>query len=767
MDDVRETGRGVTEDWICGKDGSSASVAATGKDLPWRWQEGELTVTRTCAWSAPGCHLGCGVKVYTDDDGRFVKLEGDEENPFNQGRLCVRCLSFDQVIDHPDRLRYPMKRARENRGVDAWERITWEEAYDLICTKFAEIKERFGPEAVIFASGTGRDIANGMYRMCYSFGSPNIAYLQTGVACYGPRISATSIMMGNYCVPDCSMYFADRYKNPDWDVPGVLFIWGNNPLISNADGNFGHWMIDCMKRGSKLVVVDPRLTWLAAKADLFLRLRPGTDAALALAIINIIIEEQAYDHEFVENWTYGFEDLAAAAAEYPVAKASEITWVPEAKIREAARMATDIKPMTIQWGLALDQTREAIPGSMALVALWALTGSIDVPGGMVTTHQPFGAEIWQPPAAETFLDEAVVRKRIGYDEYPLYKYSGCVVSQPDITLDACITGEPYPIKAAWLQSTNPLSCCSQQPESKVLKALTNLEFNVVVDIFMTPTAMACAEVVLPVATFAEKTGMRSIWYYLQPINAAVDSSDIDVKSDLQINFELGKRWNPEKWPWDSLEEFFSEQMGSSGISYDDLREINWMYPRFEYRKYRTGKQRSDGQPGFNTPTGRVEFKSTLLDGWGFESVPSYHETDYGPLSTPELMKEYPLILTTGARHWSYFHSEGRQIPRLRALRPDPIVEIHPDTAERYGIHEGDWVNVENMLGSIRMKAELTIAVPPSVVNVDHAWWFPESDPEDLYLTFASNANQLVPTDFGSTGFGANCKSLICKISRES
>ena len=758
---------GGMDDWVVGKDGSASEVASTGAGLPWRWKEGNLTVTRTAAWSAPGCHLGCGVKVYTDADGHFVKLEGDEKNPFNQGRLCVRCLSFQQVLENPQRLLYPMKRARKDRGKDAWERITWDEAYNLICTKFSEIKEEYGPWSILFASGTGRDIANGMYRMAYSYGSPNIAYQQTGVACYGPRITATSIMMGNYCVPDCSMYFADRYDNPRWRAPGVIFIWGNNPLVSNADGNVGHWMIDCMKRGSKIVVVDPRLTWIASKADLFLQLRPGTDAALALAIINIMIENETYDHEFVENWTYGFDDLAAAAREYPVEKAEEITWVPADKIREAARMATECKPMTMQWGLALDQTRECISGSMALVALWALTGSIDVPGGMVTTHQPFGAEIWQPPAAETFLSEEVVQKRIGYYEYPLYKYSGCVVAQPDMLYDACITGNPYPIKAGWWQSTNPLSCCSQSPEDKAYKAIMNLDFNVVVDIFMTPTAMACAEVVLPVATWAEKTGMRSIWYYMQPINAAVNSGDIDVKSDLQINFELGKRWAPEKWPWDSVEEFFSDQMGSSGYNYEQLREVNWMYPQFEYNKYRTGKQRFDGLLGFNTPTGRLEFKSTLCEQWGFESVPSYHETDRGPLSTPEKMKEYPLILTTGARNWSYFHSEGRQIPRLRALRPDPLVEVNPKTAKTYGIANGDWVWVENEYGKILMKADITIAVPETVVNVDHAWWFPERDPENLYDTFKSNANQLVPPEYGSTGFGANCKSLICKIYRAS
>ena len=236
----------------------------------------------------PYCGAGCKLNLIVDD-GMVIGAEG-LDGVTNEGELCLKGLSgFDFINDTKiltPRILHPMIR-REKGG--ELERVTWDEAYDLICDKFAEIKEEFGPWAVLFASGTGRDVANGMYRMAYSYGSPNIAYQQTGVACYGPRITATSIMMGNYCVPDCSMYFADRYDNPQWKPPGVIFVWGNTPLVSNADGNVGHWMVDCMKRGSRFVVVDPRITWIAAKADLFLRLRPGTDAALALALCNVII----------------------------------------------------------------------------------------------------------------------------------------------------------------------------------------------------------------------------------------------------------------------------------------------------------------------------------------------------------------------------------------------------------------------------------------------------------------------------------------------
>ena len=752
------------ENWAVGRDNSGARIAASGKDLPWQWTEGDLTVTRTCAWSAPGCHEGCGVKVYTDKDGNFVKVEGDEKNPFNQGRLCVRCLSFSQFLKHADRLKYPMKRAKEDRGKNAWERISWDEAYDLIDERFSEFKRDFGPWSVIFASGTGRDISTAMYRMCYAFGSPNIAMLLSGIACYGPRMSATSVTMGNFVVPDCSMYFADRYENPQWRKPGIIFVWGNNPIISNADGNLGHWIVDCMKRGSKLAVVDPRLTWLAAKADLFLQLRPGTDAALALGMIKIAIEEDLYDHDFVEKWTYGFNELAQLASGYPADKVSTITGVPEEKIEKAAHLAMEVKPLAIQWGVALDMTRQAIPGSMALIGLMGLAGCIDVPGGMITTHQPFGAAVWMPPPAEEFLSPEVIAHRIGKQEFPFYDYSGCVSAQPDRAFDAMLTGKPYPIKGLWMQATNPVACTSQKAEGKVLKALQNVDFIVHVDMFMTPTAMAVADVVLPIETFAERNGCRSVWYYVQPINKAVKlADDLDVKSDVEINYELGRRWNKDVWPWDRVEGYFESLVKACGISYEELRDMNWIYPEFEYMKYAKGKQRLDGQLGFNTPTGRFEFFSTLLDSWGFNPLPNYEEPDTGPLSTPDLMEEYPLLLTTGARHWSYFHSEGRQIPHLRALRPNPIAQVNPADASKYGVSTGDWIIVENENGSGRFSCEVTNEVPEGLVSIDHGWWFPEDDPEELFGVFKSNANQLIPPEFGFGGFGANLKSLICRI----
>ena len=309
-------------------------------DKPFQYEEGGYQVTRGCAWTGPGCHLGCGVIMYQDAEGKLAKCEGDPEDPWTNGRLCMRCLDVPEVTHHKERLQYPMKRAREDRGLDKWERISWDEAYDLITDEFMAMKEKYGAESVIFAQGTGRDIAAYITRLSWSFGSPNYTGLLSGQACYLPRIAGMAATTGAPWIPDAAQQFPERYDHPDYEVPEVMFVWGNYPLKSNIEGFYGHWVIDLMKRGMKLVTVDPKVTWLASKSELHLRVRPGTDAALALGMMKVIIEEDLYDHEFVDNWCYGFDELAERAKEFDVKRVSEITWVPEEKIKFLTRIKT-------------------------------------------------------------------------------------------------------------------------------------------------------------------------------------------------------------------------------------------------------------------------------------------------------------------------------------------------------------------------------------------------------------------------------------------
>ena len=728
-------------------------------EKPWRYQEDGYTVTRGSAWTGPGCHLGCGVLLYTDEDGKLVKVEGDPENPYNGGRLCVRCLDLPEVTNHPDRLLYPMKRAREDRGKNKWERISWDEAVDLVAGKLIEIRDKYGAESVVFGQGTGRDIASWITRLAWSYGSPNYTcFALSGLACYLPRVAGMAATCGGYTVADCSQQFPDRYDNPNWRRPELMVVWGNYPLRANSDGFYGHWMIDLLKQGMKFIMVDPRVTWLSLKAEEHLRLRPGTDAALALGMMNVIINEDLYDHDFVEKWTYGFEELRERVQEYPPSKVAEITWVPEDQIIRAARLIATSKPAAMQWGLAVDMVCEALPAGQAIVGLFQITGNVDVPGGnifpveMIAYSGGWGGEL---------ISEEQKAKRIGLDTYPLLKL-GFQVAQTDELLKTMETDKPYKIHGVWLQTNNAIACMGAEPK-RVLNALLRTDFNVVVDLFMTPTAMACADVVLPAATYPEKDGLR-LGDGLQRGEVINKVTTVgEAKSDAEINLMIGKRLNPEAWPWDNIEDMLSYMIESTGMTFPEMREKAPVYLPFEYKRYEKGLLRADGKPGFNTATGRIELWSTFYDACGLDPMPYFEEPDPGPGATPELMEEYPFVLTTGARRWSSFHSEHRQVKRLRRMDPWPYIEVHPETAEKLGVTDGEWVWVENPLGRAKRTIKITPIVDPRVVSCDHGWWLPERDPENLYDVFDVNINNLVPMKCGKSGFGANYKNTICKM----
>ncbi len=734
-------------------------------DKPFRYEDGETIVTRGSAWSAPGCHLGCGVLIRTDKQGNLIDVEGDPDNPFNQGRLCVRCIATKEAVQSPYRLQYPMKRDKAERGnPDAWQEISWDEAYDTIIEEFNNVKENYGAEAVTFWEGTGRDISAWISRLAWSFGSPNFLPSLNGLACYGPRVYGCFTLSGSFWVGDYSQQFADRYDNPQWKCPEVILVWGNNPVVANSDGAFGHWATDCMKRGSKLIVVDSRCTWLAAKAEVWLQVRPGTDAAVALAMANVMIEEDLYDKEFVELWCTGLDEYSANAANYAPEDVAEYAWVDADDIRAAARMYAAADGGVIQWGVVLDQKDEAIPSCQAVAALMMITGNIDNPGGMIKPPEVlmylngWGAEL---------LPEEQAAKKLGPNKYPFYN-AGVAVAAADVVIEAIETDQPYPIKAAWIQTTNLLACMGVDPE-RTLEAFKKLDFIVGVDPYMNPTLQALADIMLPVCMFPERSGIRcgDGCQRIETINKAVDPGN--TKSDMQINLELGKRFNPEGWPWDTVEEMFSNIYGSTGLTFEEAQAAAPGYMPFEYYKYKSGKLRPDGSPGFNTPSGRLELWSGMMASFGLDPLPIYKEPSVSPYSTPELYKDFPLVLTTGARRWNTFHAENRQTPHLRAMHSEPAVQMHPDTAASLGVSEGEWVWLEGPKGTTgdvaraKRVVEITPIIDPRVVSTDHGWWHPEGDPKKLYDVMDLNINKLMPWGCGPSGIGANYKSLLCRI----
>lgn len=725
---------------------------------------------RTCGWSAPGCHpVGCGM-ILSVKDGKVIKVEGDPEHPITQGRLCPRCLALTEVMYHPDRIIYPMKRDPKDRGLDKWERITWDEAVDLVEEKTHEIWEKYGPESIIYFTGTGRQTCLYSGPMAYtSLQSPHVLFPMSGVSCYGPRRSIADFILGaGYPEMDYAQFFPDRYDDPRYTVPECIVVWGKDPLESNGDGLFGHAVVDLMQRGSKVITIDPRLTWTGAHSEIHLPVRPGTDSALGLAFLNVIINEDLYDHEFVEEWCYGFEELRERVQEYPPSKVSRITWVPEEDILRAARMIGNAKPCTFLWGLAMDSNIYSTQAGHTFLCVCAITGNLDVPGGIVLAQERSFMGAWRMEIKDA-LAPGLWEKRIVDDTYPAFR-DYRPESHPG-TLLRLMEADPdsYHIRSAWFQGSNVMNCPLAEPQ-RWFETFKKLEFNVAQDLFMNPTIMAFADVFLPVATFAEMDGIvlphfGANSHFLGAINKAVEVGE--AKSDLEMDMIFGKKMYPERWQYDSIPEFFEKQIATKyPITFDELREIGALQQDNPYKKYELGLLRPDGRPGFNTPTRKVELMSTKYPDWNEDALPYYQEPDYSPYSTPDLCEKYPLILTTGGRNIESFHSEHRQVPSLRKLIPDPLIDMHPETAEKYGIEDGDWVAVENMFGRAILRANVKPIVDPRVVHCTHAWWFPEEDGEapHLYGMWESNINTLIPEDHnGPFGMGAPYKSIICSV----
>jgi anaerobic selenocysteine-containing dehydrogenase len=694
-----------------------------------------------------------------------VKVAGDPNFPLNQGRLCPRCQALIEVVYHPDRLKFPLKRAGE-RGSGKWERITWEEAYEMIASKFIEIKRDYGPESVVFCHGTGRDIFPYFSMLVSSFGSPNEVSFGPlhGNACFLPKIATMAALFGSYAVADCAQSYPERYENPAWKLPKCIIIWGNEPTATSPDGFLGHWIVDCMRQGSKLIVIDPRKTWMAARSKIWMQVRPGTDAALALAMLNVIINENLYDEEFVQKWTYGFSELRKRVQEYPPAKVAEITWVPMEQIIEAARMYATSKPAAIQWGVALDQSKECITSLHAVTALWSITGNMDVPGGNIIRGQLFG--MGMPPGEK--VPKALDVKRIGAGKYPFMDWADMLPGEA--LIDQILTGNPYPIKASWIQGTNTFACGTADAK-RTYEAFKKLDFNVVVDLFVTPTAMAFADIVLPAATYPERDGIYNPIggvTCIGTINKAIEPVG-ECKSDMEINLELGKKLNPQDWPWKDVREMFDSMLRSTGMTFTQLRDKGYLFGCFEYKKHEKGLLRPDKEPGFDTPTGKVELYSTVLEKCGLDGLPYFEEPPESPVSTPEITKDYPLILTTGARIRAFFHSEHRQIPSLRKMNPDPIVEMNYETGEKLGIKDGDWVYIESKYGRCRQKAKLTNDIDSRVVHAQHGWWFPEKPGKEpsLFGVWESNINLLIPSGWtGKSGLGYPFKTQMCRVYKE-
>jgi anaerobic selenocysteine-containing dehydrogenase len=696
---------------------------------------GELTWVGTIKITDTICRM-CGrycpinVKV---EDGKVVKIEGIPDNFVTKGRVCGKGIAAIQLEYDPKRLKYPMKRTGE-RGAGEWARITWDEALEIISRELLEKREEYGARAVVYHYGAAiQHVWPYIRRLMNLFGSPNVAGHDH--LCHVPRVLAQTATYGGM-------------PQPDYDNTELMMLWGYNPIYSSIL-HYGRQIIDAREKGAKLIVVDPIFTSIASKADIFVQPRPGSDGALGLGMLNVIIHEGLYDRDFVARWTFGFEELKELVQGFPPQKVEEITWVPADLIREVARTYATTKPAVLEEGNGLDQHTNVVQTVRVLAILRAVTGNLGIVGG----------HVFRPSCglADIILSEKMPRDVESITQNPLYTGLDGTISTPHV-IDALLTGKPYPIKAMIVQGSGAGVIASNSDEA--LKAFKKLDLLVVDDIFMTATA-EIADIVLPAATFLEQSCLVQCpgagpsptvdTCFVGLMNKVVEPL-AECWSDHKFVFELAKRLGYGKY-FTTPEDLFNEELAPIDLSVEKLREhpggvIRKLSPDELYMTFEID--------GFGTPTGKVELHSKMLEDAGYDPLPHFKEPAESPFSRPEVAEKYPLVCGTGLHLGLFTHNQYRTLPWLKELIPEAFVEIHPERAEELDIANGDEVFVESMRGRIRVAAKVTEEVDPRVVMVAWGWGQPYASGDRTNLI--TDGQERCPVS-GSTGN----RSLLCRV----
>jgi len=682
----------------------------------------------TC-WVKTHCarmdHGGCALLVSVKDN-EIVQVKGNPEGFLNKGYTCYKGRVSPDRLSHPDRLRHPLKRTGE-RGEGKWRRISWDEALAETAENLLAIKNKYGARAVGFGVGMPKGLEHFvLIRLANIFGSPNVVASQD--VCHAPR-EITGIHT-------CGFY------NPT----KVILSWASNVLSTSEEGQIASQTLDQLKNGARLIVVDPRRTELADRAELWLQLRPGTAQALALGFMHVIIEEALYDQSFVEKYTYGFEDLARHVKRYSPETVSEITWVPAELIRKAARLYASARPAALQWGNAIEHDVNAFDATRSLVCLMAITGNLEVPGGNINAHEPKIMGLGEFVRADLIPDKR--KEMIG-------AYHGIIprlmTVAPAYFRKAVLEATPYPVRGFYGLCTNPLVAWAES--AVTYEAFMSLDFVAVAEIFMTPTA-SLADIVLPVAHQYEMNdiGHYGIGHGMILARPKIVEPPPECWPDIKIMNELGKRVSDPTYWYDDFEEFLEAVVRPAGLTYREFTAKGYLKGPDRFRQFE--------EAGFRTPTGKVELKLSTAEKFKLKPLPEFTGLPEG--DDPE----YPLILISAKSRY-YLLSSYRWLEKLRQKRPHPLVEIHPDTAAAYGIIDGDQVIVSTKYGEITQVARVTDIVHPRVVSAALGWWFPEGDAAKQFEWRRSNFNMLTSIAKLGKEFGTpNIKNLPCSIRKQ-
>ncbi len=687
--------------------GDNLKKVPRAKPVPFRRSEKLETVkfdprlqTTSYKTECFSCNQGCDAVVHVKD-GRVMRVEGDASSHVTKGILCSKGLASPEHIHHRERILYPLKRAGR-RGEGQWERISWDEALSTIVRRLNETEKKYGKEGILLATGTSRGWLLPFFRFANAYG---VQYTAPGTAqCALPRFTASTLVGGTRFL-----------ENPDYAHTRCMLVWGANPTSTFPAK--GRGMMEAWIRGAKLIAVDPMLTETSSKADLWLQLRPGTDAALALGMLNVIIEENLYDKAFVDKWCHGFEGLKKRAAEFPPERVSEITWVAKEKILHASRLYATLKPSCITIVVAIEQNADSLSTCRAIAMLAAITGNIDVPGGnLIQMPVPVGLWLKGDLALSNILSEEQHQRRLGSQEYPLLSGKHSVSFPPSAfnydAWQAMLTGKPYPIRAMYSQGSNMVLAYSNS--KMVLEAIQSLDFFACVDFYHNETNL-WADVILPAATWMERDFVTCS-DQVSPDSAHLQQKTVQVgecRSDVTILNELAKRLGFAERMFPTDQAFMDYLLQPAEMNFKDFKRKGLIRLPWEYRKYE--------KDGFATPTGKVQLFDPKLESLGFDPLPGYVEPTESPVSTPELAQEYPLIITTGGRVPVFRHAEFRNIAILREIVPELTIFLHPETAGKYGIRDKQWMVVESPRGTMEGRAAFTPGIDPRVVQVASHW----------------------------------------------
>ena len=656
-----------------------------------------------CAICSPGHH--CGVDCYVKD-GKIIRVEGTPEHPYNHGHLCTKGSALRNAVYREDRIRTPLRRVGQ-RGEGKFEPISWDEAYQTIAQKLNEVKEQYGPNSVAFLSGYCKWYRPILHRFAHVFGSVNFGTDDS--TCSAAMVIANKVTAGTGAGPD--MAHANTFLG--WNFDGYysahLSVLGVQKL---------------KERGGKVIIIDIRQTPASRNlADIFLQINPGTDGALALGMAKLIIDNGWADMDYVEKYTYGFEQYKALADQYPLDKVAQITGLDPNDIYEATKLyATNGPACTNFSASALVHHINGFNSHRAIFCLTALTGNFDRAGGNVPNpatylHKPAGFKMREHEFRSDRYPGGA--ERIGAERFPLWNAQFDELQGMDL-LRQLEEDKPYPVRAIFALGMN----AKMYPQTDdLLRAMKDkLDFFVDTDVYMTMTAKY-ADIVLPACTSVERSELKAyqggyLFYTKPAIQPLYESrSDVDILCDLARLMNLDDEYLQKGY-----EASLDWMMEGCGLTVADLKksDLPVKVPAAKWPA-EPGKCLRDG---FKTPTGKFEFYSTAIAAidpkYGLDPLPSYYDS-LADQNDEQTRENYPFYLCTGARLAHAIHSRAHETPWLRSLRPEPTCEINPEDGKRLGLKEGGSVELYSPYGSIRVKVKFTHKIKPGVIMMLHGY----------------------------------------------